>query len=400
MIVISSKGLRTALEIAKRNIPVVLRSPVGPLDESNCSQGAGGLWMPYKCDDPRADKWAIETLDEIHPIAADANNSLVDLRYMLSLKRKHEGPDTEDMVSEDYHKGLGGKSSLPLWSQDPRFNFQNVALEQVAWQNQIHQLRLPNLSMAQAAGYNHAWFFQTPIVDCPKMLESLLNELVTGKSASNDENIADVDVNVETGVYYQSKEELFEEAKKLDCDAIVNCTGLGASELCNDSQMIGARGALLLYDRKTCKRLDPTTDEIPGSSGAHNELHDACIFAVEPPWGDDEYPSYLIVRGDDIVVGGTCLDGDTEPTMRPKERTRLLENARLMGIDTNACQPKGDWVGFRPYRDNIRCEIDDMDDYANKDYDKIRLVHCYGTGGSGWTIYTGMAKEAAKLVLQ
>ncbi|MGK3735383.1 MAG: D-amino-acid oxidase, partial [Bacillariaceae sp.] len=401
VIVISSKGLRTALEIAKRNIPVVLRSPVHPLDKSNCSQGAGGLWMPYKCDDPRVDNWAIETLDEIHPLAADSNNSLVDLRYVLSLKRKHEGPDTEDMVSKDYHKGLGGKSLLPLWSQDVRLNFQNATLEQVAWQNQIHQLRLPSLSKAQAAGYNHSWFFQTPIVDCPKMLESLLNELVTGKSASNDENIADVDVNIETGVYYQSKEELFEEAKKLDCDAIVNCTGLGASKLCNDYQMIGARGALLVYDRKTCKRLDSTTDdEIPGSSSDVQELHDACIFAVERPWGSDEYPSYMIIRGDDIVVGGTCLNGDTEPTMRPEERTRLLENARLMGIDTNACQPKEDWVGFRPYRENIRCEIDDTDDYAKKDYEKIRLVHCYGTGGSGWTIYTGMAKEATRLVLQ
>jgi len=352
--------------------------------------------MPVYCEDSRIDRWGIETLDEIYPLAADANNSLVDLRYTMALKRKHEGPDTEDLVADDYHKGTGGKSLLPSWSTDARFKFQNSTLEQIAWQNQIHQLRLPSLSKAQAAGYNHAWFFQTPIVDCPKMLEHLLDELTT---SSNSKNLGDVDVNVETGVYYQSEQELFEEAKKLDCNAIVNCTGMGASELCGDSQLIGARGVLLKYDRNTCKRLDPK-DENP-SSGM-NQLHDACIFADEAPWGTPEHPSYMIVRGDDIVIGGTCLKGDTERTVRPEERRRLLETARLLGIDTDACQPKGEWVGFRPYRQEIRCEIDTKypNNNAKKDYDGIRLVHCYGTGGSGWTIYTGVAKEATRLVLQ
>ena len=27
--------------------------------------GAGGLWMPFHCDDPRTGRWAAETLDEL-----------------------------------------------------------------------------------------------------------------------------------------------------------------------------------------------------------------------------------------------------------------------------------------------------------------------------------------------
>jgi len=68
-----------------------------------------------------------------------------------------------------------------------------------------------------------------------------------------------------------------------------------------------------------------------------------------------------------------------------------------MGIDTNACKPKRKWVVFRLYKQNLRCEIDN---YAKKECDGIRLVHCYGTCGSGWTMYLDMAKEVTRLVLQ
>jgi len=392
-------GLRTALELTRKGISVVLRSPVHPLDPSNCSQGAGGLWMPVYCDDPRVGSWGIQTLDEIYPLAEDAKNPLVDLRYVLSLKRKHEGPGPEDFVAEDYHRGTGGKSLLPFWSSDPRFKFQNATLEQVAWQNQIHQLRLPSLSKAQAAGYNHAWFFQTPVVDCPNMLEHFLDQL---KKSSDTEEFGDADVDVETGVYYQSEEELFEEAKNFGCDAIVNCTGMGASELCGDSELVGARGVLLKFDRSSCKRLDHNDDKTL-FGGSAKQLYDACVFADEAPWGTPDLPSYMIVRGDDIVIGGTCLKGDIEKTVRTHERTRLLETARLLGIDTTVCQPKEEWVGFRPFRQTIRCEVgrNSSKNPAIDDSDhSIRLVHCYGTGGSGWTIYTGLAKEATRLVLQ
>ncbi|KAG7350685.1 FAD dependent oxidoreductase [Nitzschia inconspicua] len=377
-------GLRTAVELTRRRIPVVLRSPVHPLHPSNCSQGAGGLWMPFHCDDPRTDRWAIETLDEIYPFAVDEENLLVRLQYALSFKRTHEGPDTEDFLAKDYHKGTGGKSQLPSWSTDDRLKFQNMTLEQVAWQNIVYKLKLPSLSIAQGAGYNHAWFFETPIIDCPKMMESMLEEV------DMDPN----DVNVETGVYYESIHQVLEEAKSLNCDAVVNCTGLGASKICQDSEIIGGRGVLLLYDRETCVRLPHPKAEDPLLAAPPEQLHDACIMVESSPWGSDEYPCYMIVRGDTIVVGGTYLEGDDEPAMRPEERKRLLENARILGVDTEASKPKGEWVGHRPYRPVTRCELD-----SEVSNNGLKLVHCYGTGGSGWTVYAGVAKDATDLIL-
>jgi D-amino-acid oxidase len=341
--------------------------------------------MPFHCDDPRTYRWAMETLDEIYPIAVDANNPLVNLHFALAFKRTHEGPDTEDFLAENYHKGTGGKSQLPSWSTDQRLNFQNLTLEQVAWQNHVYKLKLPSLSIAQAAGYNHAWLFKTPVIDSPSMLQAMLDEVV---SRTND-------VNVNTRDYYESIPQVLEEASKMDCDAVVNCTGLGASALCHDTQMIGGRGVLLLYDRESCVRLPHPKGEDPLLMAPPQQLHDACVMIESPPWGSNEYPCYLIVRRNTIVVGGTYLEGDEEASMRPDERERLLENARILGIDTGASKPMGEWVGHRPYRAiSTRCEID-----AKFSTTDIKLVHCYGTGGSGWTVYTGVAKEATDLVL-
>lgn len=383
-------GLRTAVELTRRNVPVVLRSPVHPLDVTNASQGAGGLWMPFHCDDPRTDRWALETLDEIFPMAQDSNNSLVALKHVVSLQRHHHGPITDDFVADDYDRGTGGSSRLPAWSMDSRLEFQNVTLEQVAWQNQVLKLKLPPLHRVQAAGYHHAWHFRAPIIDSPLMLEAMLAE-VNAKDES--------DVDVETGTHYDSIEQVMDDAQTHGCNAVVNATGLGASALCGDDSMVGARGVLLHYDRATCVRTKPTQEELASAAGPCmmpvEQTEDACVMVEEPPWGSNEYPCYLIVRGETIVVGGTYLEGDTAQDLRPHERERLLENARLMGISTSASSPKGEWAGFRPYRPTTRCEVE----HTKSGSGGIRLVHAYGTGGSGWTVYAGVANEATRLLL-
>jgi D-amino-acid oxidase len=115
-------------------------------------------------------------------------------------------------------------------------------------------------------------------------------------------------------------------------------------------------------------------------------------------------PCYLIARGDTIVAGGSYLENDSEPNLRDDERTRLLKNAELVGIDTERSHPIGEWTGFRPYRPTSRCEVDHKYKGATSDINNnnsnIRLVRSYGYGGSGWTVYVGCAKEATQLILR
>lgn len=373
-------GLRTCIELLKRKIPVVLRSPTSPLDSSVCSQGAGGLWMPFHCDDPRTDRWAIQTLDEIHPLA-QAKSPLVETLPIVIFRREHGGPKTEDFIAKNYKDGTGGTSPLPPWSTDPRLVFQHLTVEMLWWQNSVYKLKIPTEQTLLQAGYKHAWFFQTPIVNSPLMLQHMLETI------QNDPN---ADVDVETGQYYESMEQIMETARSLGCNKVLNATGLGARELCKDSQVIGGRGILLHYDRETCVR---TADIDETEHGPMK--NDAVVVAEEDPWGSDEMPCYIIPRGNIIVAGGTYLEGDTEPQIRPAERQRLLQNAKNLGIDTTKVQPIGEWTGFRPYRRISRLEIDTK--YSTDD---MRLVHSYGYGGSGWTVYTGCAMDATELLLK
>jgi D-amino-acid oxidase len=91
------------------------------------------------------------------------------------------------------------------------------------------------------------------------------------------------------------------------------------------------------------------------------------------------------------VVGGSYLEGDSRVEISEPEYQRLLENAKLLGIDVNQSPPKSKWVGFRPYRPCTKCEVD-------KTFRDVTLVHSYGHGGSGWTINVGVAKETATLL--
>lgn len=190
------------------------------------------------------------------------------------------------------------------------------------------------------------------------------------------------DVNTNTGKDFTSMEEIVQEAVENGCDAVVNCTGLGAQSLCNDNHVVGGRGVLLQYDRNCQRRTDD------------NLINDVAITAEEPPWGGDGTPCYMIPRGDIIVIGGSVLEGDTETSIRPYEWERLERNAHIMGIDTNQSKPIGQWTGFRPIRPCVRLEIDN-----NYGIDEgVNVVHNYGHGGSGWTVYVGAAKEVSRLL--
>ncbi|KAL7470162.1 hypothetical protein ACHAXS_010393 [Conticribra weissflogii] len=364
-------GLRTALELLKRKINVCLLSPHPPLHPSTCSMGAGGLWMPFHCDDDRTDRWSFETLDEILKFVSEKNGSvdrpLVELLPAVSFRRD-------------------AKSKVPEWAlgdSSKKLGFQYISMEALYEESKIRGFRLPKREIADKASYSHAWLFQTPIVDSPRMLTHMLDEIKSNQHTKL--------VNVETGKYYSNLDEMVDEAKILGCDILVNCTGLGSQKLCNDNSMIGARGVLMQYDRTSCiwdghhEESDCVTDA---------SLQDSVIMIESPPYGSETHPCYMIPRGDIIAVGGTYLEGDGETNVRSEERDKILKNARVMGIDTEKSRPIGNWVGYRPYRPSVRLEQDGNVGVSQG----VKIVHNYGAGGSGWTIFYGAAKEAADLV--
>ena len=136
--------------------------------------------MPYKCEDKRVDKWAIDTLDELLHISAmekeksDSNRPLVEIVPTVYLKNTHTGTTVDDIKNfgaKDYCADKGNKMSpLPEWTKDSRIAFQHLTIEMLEWQNHVLKLKIPSIDVMKNAGYKYGWLFKPPIVDAPRML--------------------------------------------------------------------------------------------------------------------------------------------------------------------------------------------------------------------------------------
>jgi len=132
--------------------------------------GAGGLWMPFHCDDKRTDRWSLETLQELWTIGQNpqTDKNLVEIMTAIVLQQNNDGvrETTKDTISH-----YPDTNKLPMWTRDARLDFQQLTVEMLSWQNIVYKLRIPPEDELKRAGYYHAWMFQTPIVDSPNMLE-------------------------------------------------------------------------------------------------------------------------------------------------------------------------------------------------------------------------------------
>ena len=352
-------GVRTALELLRKNVSVCLISPLSPTHAATTSQGAGGLWMPFHCDDTRVDRWASDTLDELVKQHANPAHN-VEIVPVIRFKRQY--------------------SEQPTWASNALLKYKQLDVDSLYKYATQNNIRLPRRDVFERAGYTNASLFHAPIVDCPNELIRMLGDITIHERSSY--------INVETNKYFKTIEEIVAEAKLLGCDGVVNCTGLGSRALCSDDSVVGARGVLLHYNR--------FDDSLWGeASNCDTQLTDSAITIEEEPFGTETMPCYMIPRGDTLVVGGTYLLGDEEDGVRESERERILKNAEHLGVNTSHSQPVGEWVGFRPYRSSVRLEVD-----TELSENGMRVVHSYGYGGSGWTVYVGAAREAASLLTE
>jgi hypothetical protein len=90
----------------------------------------------------------------------------------------------------------------------------------LSWQRSSVVQSALGLVKLVAAGYKHAYFSKPPIVNAPPC-----SSICSWKSPRAEQ------VDVEAGVEYQNMDEMRTDAKSLGCDAVVNCTGLGAKAL-------------------------------------------------------------------------------------------------------------------------------------------------------------------------
>lgn len=192
---------------------------------------------------------------------------------------------------------------------------------------------------------------------------------------------ADIPV-IETPVYMQYLIDEFRDlggtVEKLDCKLenlgelaheerlIVNCTGLGSRELCDDLRSYPIRGQIVRTTNPGLKKI--LSDE-------------------EGPLG----LSYIVPRSKDCVLGGTSEENDWNLSIDQKTADEIVRKCTTMEPELKKARVIEHLVGLRPGRDEVCLEAEEISPDCT-------VIHNYGHGGAGFTLSWGCAEDVVKLV--
>ena len=290
-------GLTAALRLREAGHEVTIRSERAP--EESTSSLAAALWLPYLVEpEQEALRWSSTGLDVLRELSADPATGVRMRRGREWYREKVDDPFWMPITGDARHVD---EQSLPEGCAD--------GIELTA-----------------------------PLVDMSLHLPWLVGRLAR------------------SGV--EIRRERVDDLSAVDGDVVVNCTGLGARELCDDRSMTPIRGQVVLVEQ----------------CGVEEWVADN---------GDEQHASYVIPRVDTVVCGGTALAGveDTEPD--PREADRILRDAAELEPKIRDARVVRHVVGLRPGRTEVRFELEG------------RVLHCYAHGGGGVTLAYGCAEEIA-----
>ncbi len=194
-------------------------------------------------------------------------------------------------------------------------------------------------------GFAHAWSMHIPVIETPKYLPWLVGEIERMGGV--------IDVREVT-----SLEET--EAHRI----VVQCTGLGARELSNDAELYPIRGQVVRTARADVGR--------------------SCVFERS-----DGSFGYVVVRSDDLILGGTKDHGEWSLEPDPDEVPRIVERCTSVEptlMDVEVLETR---VGLRPGRSTVRLEAERLGERL--------VIHNYGHGGCGITLSHACAEDVADL---
>jgi D-amino-acid oxidase len=150
-----------------------------------------------------------------------------------------------------------------------------------------------------------------------------------------------------------------------ESNLVINCTGLGSRDLCNDQSLYPVRGQTIKV-KLNGFRTSILDDEGPNALG------------------------YIIPRSKDIVLGGTAQANDWSTEIRAQDREDILRKAANLNLRFAQVEILYEGAGLRPARPSVRLEAEQRENAT--------VIHNYGHGGAGFTLSWGCAEEVGKLV--
>lgn len=298
-------GLTCAVALRARGHDVTLVAErLPPLTTSNV---AAAFWYPYKADPPeRVLGWARTSHARF---AALSSQPAAGIRVLEAIEV------------------LRAPAPRPWWAD-----------------------AVPSLRAAPAgrlpAGFEHGWAFDAPVIDTRRYLPFLRAWFER-----------------DGGVVEQRR---LDDLAQVTAPILVNCTGLGARELCGDTGLFAIRGQLVHVE-------DPGLD--------------AVYIDEDDPRGI----AYIVPRGDDCVLGGTA-EPEVESTAIDDETAAAIQRrCGSLAAGIGGARVLGHAAGLRPGRATVRLEPETLADGRV-------VVHDYGHGGAGVTLSWGCAEEVCALI--
>tara|TARA_B100000085_G_scaffold226089_1_gene211691 strand:+ start:689 stop:1630 length:942 start_codon:yes stop_codon:yes gene_type:complete len=296
-------GLSCAIKFLKADIGVEIlsksRSP------NTVSDTAAAVWYPFLVEPvEKTDKWSVETYFELIRLMENFPEAGITMRKGREYLREIRPP--------------------PGWSKD-------IKHFRILEDNEI-----PN-------EYIFGWEFEVPVIEMQKYMPWMESRVFS--MGGTIEKLS------------------FDDLGDVEGDIVINCTGLGAREICNDNELVPVRGQILYLDQ----------DPIIGHFDQQKETL-----------------AYTIPRSDVTVLGGTAQMGDYTETPREEDNEQILRKCELMWPDLDREKIIGVGVGLRPSRSELRLEYENVNDK--------HVIHNYGHGGAGVTLSWGCATEVMRLL--
>jgi D-amino-acid oxidase len=196
-------------------------------------------------------------------------------------------------------------------------------------------------------GFEVGWRFTSPVVDMSRYLPWLEARLATHGVAIEHADLTDLG------------------DARLDTPAVVDCAGLGARTLVPDPTVSPVRGQVVVVEQVGIEEWV-----------SHDE--------------DERDLTYVIPRVDDVVIGGTALEGVEDTTVDARTAEAFLGRATELVPALAGARVLRHKVGLRPARPSVRLDAEARGDRT--------VVHCYGHGGAGVTLSWGCAADVVDLV--
>uniref|UniRef100_A0A1A9X595 FAD dependent oxidoreductase domain-containing protein n=1 Tax=Glossina brevipalpis TaxID=37001 RepID=A0A1A9X595_9MUSC len=318
-------GLSCAVSILEyfkdklNNVEVIVISE--KFTPNTTGDGSAGLWGPYLLGDTSAAKvhqWSKDTHDFLEKlwISEDAEEAGVCLIPVTRVA-------TTDTPIADFWK-------------DIVYGFQHLTQTQL---NELNRYREKEFK----SGIQFMTFTSEPRLLLPYLMKRFQRQ--GGR------------------ILEQKIENIYNFIKVTDYDVVINCVGLGALKLLNDTNMYPIRGQV-------------------------SRIKAPWLYSVLLDESDDG--NYIIPNSTTVVLGGTHQENNFNTSVCSKDKKFILDGCKHIIPALNDAQHLYDWVGLRPGRTSVRLELEQCGEKL--------LIHNYGHGGSGVTLAWGCAQEVLNIL--